>query len=115
MGTIGTIVVAVLGSGGLFTFVQYLFTRHDAKQGYATKEELDAAVNDTNRKLDLLKEAALATMQDRLEYVMSRYLRDGEISTNQFKALTHMVEAYKGLGGNSFITEMYEMCKELVG
>lgn len=114
MNTISAIVIAVLSSGGLFTFVQYLFTRHDEREEYVTKDELKDTISPINATLELLTEAALASMQDRLEFVMSGYLARGEISVNQFKALTHMVEAYKGLGGNSFVAEMYDKCKELV-
>ena len=114
MNTFLTIFITILGSGGFFTFIQYLFTRHDRKKNYVTKAEMDEKIATQNVALDLLKEAALASMQDRLEFIMSRYLKEGEISVNQYKALTHMVEAYKGLGGNSFVAEMYERCKELV-
>ena len=114
MNTLLTIILTIIGSGGLFSFIQFLFTRHDGKKNYVTKEEMDEKFSAQNVALDLLKEAALASMQDRLEFIMSKYLKEGEISVNQYKALTHMVEAYKGLGGNSFVAEMYERCKELV-
>ena len=114
MNTLLTIILTIIGSGGLFSFIQFLFTRHDRKKNYVTKAEMDEKFSAQNVALDLLKEAALASMQDRLEFIMSKYLKEGEISVNQYKALTHMVEAYKGLGGNSFVAEMYERCKELV-
>lgn len=114
MDTLTTIIITILGSGGLFSFIQFLFTRHDKKEDYVTEEELEKIVSTTNKDLDLLKEAALASMQDRLEFIMTKYLETGEISVNQYKALSHMVEAYHELGGNSFVAEMYEKCKELM-
>lgn len=114
MPTITTILLTVLGSGGLFTFIQFLFTRHDTRKNYITKNELDGEISSLKSDLTLLQEAALASMQDRLEFIMTRYLEIGKITVNQYKSLTHMVEVYHELGGNSFVTEMYEKCKELM-
>lgn len=60
-----------------------------------------------------LKTGLMAFMQHSLERSMSQYLEDGKITTRQLQALNTMVEAYKGLGGNSFVEGLYEECEEL--
>lgn len=104
MNTFETIAVTILGSGGLFSLIQYFFTRHDNKKPFATKEDLEP-----------IKLGLLAIMQDRLEQQMTQHLNDGEITANQFKALTTMMNAYEANGGDDFIHTLYDQCKELVG
>lgn len=94
-------------TGGFLGFLQFLITRRDAKQDkekeYATKGDIAP-----------IKAALLAMMQDRLERVMTKYLKEGAISTNQFKTLETMLSAYEELGGDGFIHELYEQCKSLI-
>jgi hypothetical protein len=98
-----TIVVAILSSNGLFALLQYMIQRKDKATAFATKQDLVP-----------VQQAQLAIMQDRLEYLMTKYLADGEISSTQFKSLTTMLKAYEGLGGDDFIHALYDQCKELI-
>ena len=98
-----TLVIAVIGSNGLFAFIQYMIQRKDTATAFATKKDITP-----------IQYGLLAGMQDRLEYLMTKYLEVGEISSTQFKSLTTMVNAYEDLGGDDFIHTLYEQCKEIV-
>lgn len=98
-----TIVVAILSSNGLFALLQYIIQRRDKATAFATKQDIEP-----------LQQALLATLQDKLEHLMTKYLADGEISSTQFKSLTTMLKAYEALGGDDFIHALYDQCKELI-
>ena len=98
-----TIVVAILSSNGLFALLQYIIQRRDKATAFATKQDIVP-----------IQQGLLAVMQDRLEYLMTKYLEDGEITSTQFKSLTTMVNAYEDLGGDDFIHTLYEQIKDIV-
>ena len=98
-----TICVAILSSNGLFALIQYMIQKKDKATTFATKQDLVP-----------VQQAQLAIMQDRLEYLMTKYLADGEISSTQFKSLTTMLKAYEDLGGDDFIHTLYEQVKDIV-
>lgn len=101
-----TIIVAVLGSSVVLEAVKAIIC---AFKRASDSKEVYVKVSD----LAPIKEGLMALMQDRLERVMTRYLDEGEMSTNQFKALQTMVKAYEDLGGDGFIHKLYEDCQEL--
>lgn len=82
-----TIVVAIIGSQALFSFVQFLIVRHDSKRSAA-----DAAI--------------LAILRDRLLHLCNKYLEAGEIDIYEEESFSKLYEAYTDLGGNSFIKEL---------
>lgn len=98
------ILVAIVGSSALFTFLQYLITRRDNK-----KENIYAKVSD----IVPIKSACMAILQDRLEHQMTSHLRNGEITVTQLKALTTLLNAYELCDGDDFIHDLYEQVKEL--
>lgn len=97
------IVVAIIGSNGIFALLQFMIQRHDKANAFITKQDILP-----------IQHGLLAVMQDRLEYLMARYLESGEITSMQFKSLTTMVNAYEALGGDDFIHTLYDQCKDLV-
>ena len=98
MGTndLQTIILAIFGSTGLWTLVNFLVQRH-----FNLKDQ-------RNNDLALLKEAELASLQDRLLYLCESYIEKGSIELNQLQSINRLYSAYRKLGGNSFITDMYE-------
>ena len=98
-----TICVAILSSNGLFALIQYMIQKKDKANTFATKQDIVP-----------IQHGLLAVMQDRLEYLMTKYLDDGEITSTQFKSLTTMVNAYEDLGGDDFIHTLYEQVKDIV-
>ena len=91
------IVIAVLSSGALFTFIQFLFKRHDEKK----------------EKNDDVKDALMVILQDKLTYLTEKAIGNGRITHRQLEAITEMHEKYKKLGGNGYLDGNLEKCKGL--
>lgn len=89
------ILVACLGSSGFFAFVQYLIQRRDLK------------------KRNPVSTAVQALLRDRLLHLCEKYLAEGEVTLNELQNIAALEEAYKGLGGNSFVGEMVNQVKDL--
>ena len=95
-----TIVVASLGSAGLWTLINNIYLNH-------SKE---------NKTIELIKEAQLATLQDRLLYLCTKYLEDYSdtgIEANLLKSLHNLYNSYTALGGNSFISDLVARVNKL--
>lgn len=104
--TIAAVVVAVLGSDVLKEIVKGWFgVRHDNVK----KADLEPIA----QSLQALKDGLMNLHADRLDHLMSVYLRDGVITDTQYKSLTNMHNSYKSLGGNSFIDDKFERVQEL--
>lgn len=92
--SIVTIIVAVLGSTWFATWFQSK-TSKKAKQAEEDHETLEQ-----------LKAAQLSSLHDRMYYLCSRFLRDGEITPEDYDNLIQMYEPYRALGGNGLIHKM---------
>ena len=95
-----TVVAASLGSAGLWTLINNIYLNH-------SKE---------NKTIELMKAAQLATLQDRLLYLCTKYLEDYKdtgIEANQLKSLHNLYKSYTDLGGNSFISDMMDRVNKL--
>lgn len=88
------IILAVIGSSALFSFVEFLITRRDTHKS-------------------TLENAILALLRDRLLHLCNKYMNAGEIDIREEESLCKLYEAYTGLGGNSFIGELYNSVMEL--
>lgn len=98
------IIATIIGSSALFSFIQYLITRHDNKKN-------DKFV--TCSDLSPIKQALLAMLQFRLESLMTSRLKEGYILSNTLKNVNNLMSAYEGLGGDDYIHTLYEQIKEL--
>ena len=95
-----SILVAAFGSAGLWTLINNIYLNHSQE----------------NKTIELIKEAQLATLQDRLLYLCTKYLEDHAdegIEANKLKSLHNLYNSYKALGGNSFITDMIDRVNKL--
>lgn len=70
-------------------------------------------VNTINARLLLISESEKYMLQDRLLALCKKYLDNGKIGTSELKSITHLYNAYHDLGGNEFITNLYERVEEL--
>ena len=91
-----TLILAIFSCTGLWSLINFIVQRHFAKQ--------DKRQDD----LRLIKEALLASLQDRLLYLCESYIEQGSIELNQLQSLNRMYSAYKALGGNEFIHDLVE-------
>lgn len=91
-----TLLLAIFSCTGLWTLVNFFVQRYFANK--------DKKATD----LTLIKEALLATLQDRLLYLCEAYISTGSIEMNQLQSLNRMYSAYAALGGNDFIHDLVE-------
>lgn len=95
------IVAALFGSTGLSTVVMAVLNRHWSK-----KDKGDA-------RIDALVNAQKVTMIDRVRWLGSHYIDDGEISLEDKENLQGMYEAYKALGGNGHLDTVMKEVEKL--
>lgn len=81
------VLVAVIGSGGMTAFVQHLINRS---------------------KADPVKDGVRLLMQDKIEFLATKYCASGEITWQQKKYLHNAYNTYKALGGNGDVAELME-------
>ena len=93
------IILTIIGSSALFSFIQFLITRKDTskEKKFATKDDLNP-----------IKGALMAIMADRLEYLMTKFIRDGGITITQYKSLEKMLTAYEKIGGDGFVHGLWD-------
>ncbi len=77
------------------------------------KQDIKGEVKAIRDKLELVSAGQEFVLQDRLMYLCDRYIERGHVSTLELKLLTNMYGAYHNLGGNDFITDLFERVKEL--
>ena len=97
MTLVQTILLGVLASNALFTFIQFLITRHDA------------------RKKTPEKEALLALCSERLESLLRKWIHaDAQDRTAaRWATIKYLYSAYKALEGNGDIEALYNVATEL--
>lgn len=95
------IVAALFGSTGLSTIVMSVLNRHWAK-----KDKGDA-------RIEALVNAQKVTMIDRVRWLGSHYIDDGEIALEDKETLKEMYEAYKALGGNGHLDTVMKEVEKL--
>lgn len=95
-----TVLLGILASNALFTFIQFLITRHDNRK----KEEQDSPI----------KIALLALCSERLESLLHKWLKgDLDMTVARWAAIEKLYKAYIALGGNGEIRALYEIAKEV--
>ena len=85
-----TLAGVALGSSGLSAIVVAILNHHWAKK--------------KNSSGNALVEAQKVLMIDRVRYLGSSYIHEGEISLEDKESLTEMYQAYKSLGGNGHLS-----------
>lgn len=95
-----TVLLGILASNALFTFIQFLITRHDNRK----KEEQSSPI----------KIALLALCSERLESLLHKWLKgDLDMTVARWAAIEKLYKAYIALGGNGEIRALYEIAKEV--
>lgn len=81
-------IVTAVFTGGFFGFVQFLIKRHDD------------ITHNVEAKNELIEDALLAILHDKIYVTGSRILKEGSITTEDINNLDHLYKPYKALGGN---------------
>ena len=120
------IILGVIASGGVWTFVQFLISRMDEKkkQKADKTDKIDKNVTDmqqamtelasaistlqeridkNNTEMSLQNEAIMSIAQDRIVWLGGQYLKQGYVKINDYVTLKRMADAYRALGGNDLV------------
>lgn len=94
-----TILLGILASNALFTFIQFLITRHDKK-----KED---------EKNSPIYEALLALCSERLYSLLRKWTHGENNTVARWATIENLYKAYTSLGGNGEIKALYDIAKEI--
>lgn len=127
--TIIAVLIAVIGSGGLWGFVQHLIDTKIKKRETIIKEindKLDhvATVEDLNKLAEDLsqlkpdisatKDLSLSSARNTLSHLSNNYIALGYIPEDEYVAYKSIGESYLNAGGNTEIKTKFEyVLKEL--
>ena len=95
------ILVAIIGSNALFTFVQFLITRHDNAKNALSQHE--KAQNDM----------LIGLGHDKLLYLTDKFVQRGGITLKERRNLDYLYKPYHAAGGNGARQIGYEACEKL--
>ena len=95
------IIIAVIGSNALFSFLQYLINRHDIR--YRTQSDAEKAQSNM----------ILGLGHDKILYLTDKFMQRGCITTKEKRNLAALYEPYKALGGNGDCKLGYDDCMKL--
>lgn len=94
-----TILLGILASNALFTFIQFLITRHDKK-----KEE---------EKTSPMKQALMALCAERLYSLLRKWIQGDCNTVARWATIESLFKAYADLGGNGEIHALYDIAKDI--
>ena len=89
------ILIGVFGANALFSFIEFLITRHDKKK-------------ESPEKLMLR-----ALGEDRLGILLRDWLHSDERLADDWRIIENLYEGYTALDGNGEIKKLYEEAKDL--
>ena len=99
--TIVAVLVAVIGSGGLWSYIQH---KEDQRQAAAKNES-------TERKA--LEAGVLDILGRILKPALKKCILEGQVGYEEFDELSKLFDEYSRLGGNGTVNRRYKMAKTL--
>ncbi len=113
-GILVAILVAAIGSNGLWLFLSARLERRENKKSKV--EELTTKINGVvddisaiNAKLDKMNTLTTATARDRLNYLSHHYMEQGYIPKESATPYKLIGEAYKNNDGNTIVAEEFDL------
>ena len=111
-------IIAVITSTGLFTFIQFLITRYDKKKNnicdlQVNVQKLEKAVQDVTKELDEAREDTLTMLHDRLYQIYDYLEVKQEISLEQKTNWDYLFKRYSDRGGNHKAFLMDDVIKQM--
>ena len=104
-----TIVAAVLGSSGLWAFLQFILQKFANK-----KENIVTKLEQQEKELQLVKAMSLGALYDRALYLGEKHIEHGEISISDYNDYKkYIYEPYHAAGGNGTVDRIMEAIDEL--
>ena len=130
------IILGVIASGGVWTFVQFLISRMDEKKKQkadksneivktvtATQKALNdlskavstlqKSVDQNNKDMSLQSEALMAIAQDRIIFLAREFIKQGWIYEDDLNNSHRLADAYRDLHGNGEVKILMDMVDKL--
>lgn len=111
------IIVAVIGSNGLWMFFSKMLDRKSKR--YRDYEELKETISIIKEDIEALNalgeknnNLAKATARERLNRLNHKYRKQGYIPSDDFVAYKLIGEAYEEADGNTVVFEDFKLCME---
>ena len=102
------IVLACIGSSGLFSLISLCLQRH-----WARKDKRDAAESEESKLIKLLIDHERVMTIDRLTWLGKKYISAGEISLQDKTNFMEMYDSAKKLGMNGHCAQVREEVDKL--
>lgn len=90
-----TLILAILGSNGLFVFIQYMITRNDKK-----KDTKDEALKEIRKQIAEMRDTESITMYAVFSDKVERVLQKGFADPDDRRDIENMFTRYKNNGWN---------------
>lgn len=115
MELISTIAVALIGSGAMFGFLQFMVSRHDDKDKIVERvAELEKYQTMNYDSIVLLKNASKTQLGNSIFKTCADYLDRGDyVTPTELQNLESMFETYEALDGNSYAKDLMEQVRKL--
>jgi hypothetical protein len=122
MNPILQMICAVLATGGVFTFIEFLIRRKDRKNNSTVKLEKDlkqiaSNLNIVTKEVNELREDDLTLLHDRIyqayRYASTQSMVLGKISLEERANIDYLSDRYQKRGGNHKANLMYEKIKKI--
>ena len=96
------IILAILGSNGLFTLIQFFISRHDKSK------KADADMQKAQSRM------LMGLAHDRIMYLGNYYIQRGYITDSEYEDLNkYLYEPYQALNGNGTAKKKMEEVRKL--
>ena len=83
------IIIAILGSAGLWTFINNIVTNRKSKKSVE-------------------RQALLALLHDKMYYLCQHFIEKGTITADELENIEYLYKPYEALGGNGTCKRLYE-------
>lgn len=99
-----TIIIAVVGSSGLWAFLQFLLTNSKKSK---RKEDLVAKLDRHESEIKQIKAMSLGALYDRAKFLGESYLKRGWWTLNEYEDYKHYIyQPYHDAGGDGTIDKI---------
>ncbi len=104
-----TVILAVIGSSGLWAFLQFLLTRKRMK-----KENLVARMEQHEKQLEMVTKMSLGALYDRAKFLGEQYIKRQTITTDEYEDYKkYIYEPYHAAGGDGTIDRIMKEIEQI--
>lgn len=93
---------------GLFDFIDKRIEKKKDALG-----KISEKLETVKTRVDADCEGTKILLADKLKYLCERALKEDEITLKDLRIIDELYKSYHGLGGNGFMTDIYEKVKKL--